>query len=94
MVYTYGVAPEDGAEPRHDNEDGEASALLGANASPTSKKEGHASIVSCVSNLSNTIIGSGECPSLALAPSFARLKHKRFRHADVPIGPSCSIPST
>ncbi len=43
----------------------ESSALLGGNRDATVKREGkadgRATIVSCVSNLCNTIIGSGEC---------------------------------
>jgi hypothetical protein len=58
MVHTYGIAPESRVEPAHD--DGEASALLGQNATvKRSAKDGHATLTSCVSNLSNTIIGSG-----------------------------------
>lgn len=58
MVHTYGVARESGIEPAHD--DSEASALLGdAATAKRSGIEGHATLTSCVSNLSNTIIGSG-----------------------------------
>lgn len=60
MVQTYGVAPVNDTEPT-DQAGGEGSALLGGDA--TAKKagrDGHATIVSCVSNLANTIIGSGE----------------------------------
>ncbi|KII87407.1 hypothetical protein PLICRDRAFT_112640 [Plicaturopsis crispa FD-325 SS-3] len=63
MVQTYGVAREND----HDQAAGDAedSALLGGAASSSNLKravleaDGHASITSCVSNLSNTIIGSG-----------------------------------
>lgn len=42
--------------------DSESSALLAGEAAPSVRqKEGHASMLSSVSNLSNTIIGSGEC---------------------------------
>lgn len=69
MVQTYGVAPRNDADPTSSGS-GETSALLGGDSTNISKhtgndavvpvkSEGHASIVSCVSNLSNTIIGSG-----------------------------------
>jgi hypothetical protein len=61
MVEKYGVARENGSGPREDAEAGEGSPLL---AGPSTKFDvhsgGNATIVSCVSNLSNTIIGSGE----------------------------------
>lgn len=63
MVQTYGVAPGNDAGPaNHVPGEGEDSALLGGDSAPKlqGKADGHASIVSCVSNLSNTIIGSGE----------------------------------
>lgn len=47
-------------------EDNEGSALLGSEAVLKSR-EGHASIISSVSNLSNTIIGSGASLSASLA---------------------------
>lgn len=62
MTQTYGIARDtDGDNDTH-ADDGEASALLGGEASggrKAAKVDGHASIISCVSNLSNTIIGSG-----------------------------------
>lgn len=63
MVQTYGVAPPNDAEPTQDTTaEGEGSALLGGDATPKRavKRDGHATIISCVSNLANTIIGSGE----------------------------------
>jgi hypothetical protein len=66
MVQTYGVAPDNDNEPTPTNfvssGEGESSALLGGDASikRTDKADGHASIISSISNLSNTIIGSGE----------------------------------
>jgi hypothetical protein len=66
MVQTYGVAPDEDSQPTPTNYidamEGESSALLGGNASVkrVNEADGRASIVSCVSNLSNTIIGSGE----------------------------------
>jgi hypothetical protein len=59
MVQTYGIAREDDTEPREDIRDGEATALLGGTSATKDRQDGHASITSCVSNLSNTIIGSG-----------------------------------
>ncbi|KAM6497076.1 vacuolar amino acid transporter 5 [Amanita muscaria] len=60
MVQTYGVAPNTVAGEGSD----ESSALLGSDRHVplepvTYKKEGYASLTSCVSNLSKTIIGSG-----------------------------------
>lgn len=59
MVQTYGVAPENNNEPA-DQASGEGSALLGGEATVKHGRDGHATIISCVSNLANTIIGSGE----------------------------------
>ncbi|KAF8887317.1 vacuolar amino acid transporter 5 [Infundibulicybe gibba] len=52
---------------------GEASALLGGNRDATIKRvankpDGHATIVSCISNLANTIIGSGAMASAGIIP--------------------------
>lgn len=65
MVQTYGIAPDSGAEPAQAGSTGETNALLGENRDSTTnrdvrKREGHASLGSCISNLANTIIGSGE----------------------------------
>lgn len=60
MVQTYGVAPVNDSEPT-DQAGSEDSALLGGDA--TAKKvgrDGNATMISCISNLANTIIGSGE----------------------------------
>lgn len=69
MVQTYGVAPVNDTEPT-DQVRGESSALLGDDATikRASKADGHATIVSCVSNLANTIIGSGEFLTLIFNP--------------------------
>ncbi|KAI0064000.1 hypothetical protein BV25DRAFT_1801277 [Artomyces pyxidatus] len=65
MVQTYGVAPareevDSNAAPGADSE---SSALLGGGGAAvgqgTAKREGHATLTSSVSNLANTIIGSG-----------------------------------
>ncbi|KAF8159531.1 transmembrane amino acid transporter protein-domain-containing protein [Crassisporium funariophilum] len=61
MVQTYGVAPESSAEPNALETD-EGRALLGGprrTSKVDSNADGHASLISCISNLSNTIIGSG-----------------------------------
>lgn len=62
MVQAYGAVHVDHSNPYDDNTD-EARALLGSNSravgSLMTKKDGHATIVSSVSNLLNTIIGSG-----------------------------------
>ncbi|TFK39871.1 transmembrane amino acid transporter protein-domain-containing protein [Crucibulum laeve] len=64
MVQTYGVAPENATEPGVQAEGEEATALLGGNRDTSvkrtqEKRDGHATMYSCISNLSNTIIGSG-----------------------------------
>lgn len=58
MVQTYGVANNTGAEVEPHTAD-ENEALLGGN-TIAKKHEGHATLQSCVGNLANTIIGSGE----------------------------------
>ena len=58
MVQTYGVARPDPSDPNSAGGD-ESSALLGGAVSRP-KREGNAGLVSSVSNLANTIIGSGE----------------------------------
>ena len=60
MVQTYGVVPETSAEPSQDTD--EARALLADPNAPSKidrHTDGHATITSCISNLLNTIIGSG-----------------------------------
>ena len=61
MVQTYGVAEATDVDPSTGGD--EARALLGGDSATVRKAEGkpdgHATIVSCISNLSNTIIGSG-----------------------------------
>ncbi|KAH7927298.1 vacuolar amino acid transporter 5 [Leucogyrophana mollusca] len=62
MVQTYGVAGSTDVEPAYDHTtgDSEGSALLGSDAIiKPPPREGPATIVSSVSNLANTIIGSG-----------------------------------
>lgn len=60
MVQTYGIASDRGVEIETHAAD-EHEALLGGNATARqAKREGHATIQSCVGNLANTIIGSGE----------------------------------
>ena len=60
MVQTYGIARGQGAETESHAAD-EHEALLGRDATARQvKKEGHATIHSCIGNLANTIIGSGE----------------------------------
>ncbi|KAJ3567461.1 hypothetical protein NP233_g6357 [Leucocoprinus birnbaumii] len=73
MVQTYGIAPNRSGtvEGRNGGNSEETNALLGGDATGAGietverreevggKREGHASLVSCVSNLCNTIIGSG-----------------------------------
>jgi hypothetical protein len=83
MVHTYGVAPESGIEPTHN--DGEASALLGGDATvKRTGRDGHASLTSSVSNLSNTIIGSGT--SIVKVQSYIITESVYVRYADIPVG--------
>jgi hypothetical protein len=70
MVQTYGVANDTMGEPiSHIPGDAEDSALLGGDSAVKriGRADGHASIISCVSNLSNTIIGSGMYRQLKIA---------------------------
>lgn len=66
MAQKYGTAPVSATdEPTSPHDAGESSALLGGDRDTaikrvTVKREGKASMVSSVSNLANTIIGSGE----------------------------------
>lgn len=62
MVQTYGVVPANPSEPG-ESDGGEHTALLGGDRDSTAKQlaeqDGHATIVSCISNLANTIMGTG-----------------------------------
>ena len=67
MVQTYGVARANAVDSGTGQE--EQAALLGGDSAPSSvkpldKRDGHASLISCISNLANTIIGSGALFSL------------------------------
>lgn len=60
MVQTYGVARENNVDV--DGNSGgadESRALLGSGGAEVAKPDGHATIGSCISNLSNTIMGTG-----------------------------------
>ncbi|PFH51839.1 hypothetical protein AMATHDRAFT_141685 [Amanita thiersii Skay4041] len=59
MVQTYGIVPPSQPDLGPPEHSGESSALLGASNVSVKKSDGRASIGSCISNLSNTIIGSG-----------------------------------
>lgn len=60
MVQTYGVARENNAEPVNGHDGDESRALLGgAGAGQAGKPDGRATLASCISNLSNTIMGTG-----------------------------------
>ena len=90
MVQSYGIVQPSLAEPGA-NTGGEQSALLGGDRDTSNKRlvDGHASIVSSISNLSNTIIGSGGCPFLLLfTDSRAHQMRLMFRNAHVPHGMS------
>ncbi|KAH6915912.1 vacuolar amino acid transporter 5 [Coprinopsis sp. MPI-PUGE-AT-0042] len=65
MVATYGVARENDADATYREGSDESRALLGGTSSsgtpaaPNGKRDGHATMMSCIGNLANTIIGSG-----------------------------------
>ncbi|KAG6812774.1 hypothetical protein H0H92_000544 [Tricholoma furcatifolium] len=63
MVQTYGVVPANPAEPGDGRDSSEQSALLGGGRDTSVKRvakpDGHASLFSCISNLANTIMGTG-----------------------------------
>jgi len=63
MVQSYGSTPTAGEDidnaAHGDIVQGEDSALLGVHATPKKEREGTASMTSSISNLANTIIGSG-----------------------------------
>ncbi|KAG6910013.1 hypothetical protein DXG01_013735 [Tephrocybe rancida] len=67
MVQTYGVArasTNNALEPPSADDASEGSALLGGSGDTAkrtmTKRDGHASIMSCISNLANTIMGTGD----------------------------------
>jgi hypothetical protein len=61
MTQTYGIASERSPDPASAGLGEESRALLGPESVPVKQRaEGHANIVSSVSNLANTIIGSGK----------------------------------
>lgn len=70
MVQTYGIANEQVGESSNSEHQSESSALLGGGRDAAVKKastqlgDGHATMTSSVSNLINTIIGSGKCSVL------------------------------
>ena len=61
MVQTYGVASAGKFDARLNGDVDEARALLGSDSTGSlpKKKDGNATLVSSISNLLNTIIGSG-----------------------------------
>jgi hypothetical protein len=60
MVQTYGIIPATEAAEPGTSHGGEQAALLGGESPKRQvKRDGHASLISCTSNLANTIIGSG-----------------------------------
>jgi len=74
MAQTYGIAPNrSSTEAPSARSDEETNALLGEYNAQTAVRhcagegEGQATLVSCISNLSNTIIGSGEYFGLSCA---------------------------
>jgi hypothetical protein len=63
MVQPYGATNHSGADVEvRDDTTGEETSLLGATATgqKVTKREGHATVVSGIGNLANTIVGSGE----------------------------------
>jgi len=81
MVQKYGALVTSAADASAD--DSERGALLAADAAPQ-LKEGHATIVSSVSNLANTIMGSGMCVSPVYVLS--ELTDELCRHAHLSFG--------
>lgn len=72
MKQTYGIANDCGVETVDAGGSNETNALLGERDSAvahegSSERDGQATLGSCISNLCNTIIGTGE---LSLLPSF------------------------
>jgi len=61
MVQTYGVVPNYSSEPVEslNDEIDEARTLLGSHSRVDPQNDGHATLFSSISNLLNTIIGSG-----------------------------------
>lgn len=93
MVQTYGVASDhNGSIPPEAHSAAEGDALLGAEATPRKpKSEGHATLQSCVGNLANTIIGSGEFSTcvvctVSCADLVGSSSSMRNRHVDLPTG--------
>ena len=87
---SYGIVPQHPAEPGASS-GGEQSALLGGDRDSSAKRlvkpDGHASVISCISNLTNTIIGSGEPPSKLLSLETTDLYQPPiFRNAHFPYG--------
>ena len=71
MVQTYGASGSQ-HDPRGEGAGtGESDALLGGAPQAPAKRQGHATLVSCVSNLSNTIIGSGTWATVQHTPLLA-----------------------
>jgi hypothetical protein len=93
MVQAYHAVPVSVDHDDHDDERGaenEGSALLGSKASSVGlvkndvEREGRATLTSSVSNLANTIIGSGACAASFL--SYQLFSWLVFRHAHFPSG--------
>ena len=62
MVQTYGIVPESSADSEPSLDTDEARTLLASPGTPSKRnkhEDGPAGLLSCISNLSNTIIGSG-----------------------------------
>ena len=62
MIPQYGATNNSDVdvEGRDDNASEDTSLLGAASTGKVTKREGHATIASCVGNLANTIVGSGE----------------------------------
>jgi hypothetical protein len=75
MARSYGIAPVDRDDTLADND---SAPLLGAGipkAVEAEEEDGHATVVSCIGNLANTIIGSGMLtfPLVSFLPAHIRL---------------------
>lgn len=71
MVQTYGIAAENNVDSsptdvRHADESrallGGGTAAAGTTAKKNERPDGHATMASCISNLANTIMGTGRYP--------------------------------
>jgi len=92
MVQTYGIARENEVDVAGHGTSAETSALLGRGSQTVGeeKPDGHATLGSCISNLSNTIMGTGVYTFLPHSENMAKTGCSN-RHAHIPNG-KCHLP--